>query len=267
MLMLGRWQLARAEEKIQLMAAADAAANAQPVDVATLAHTVRFPDRNQSPGCELSTRTAGNYTRVAVAGVFDPTRQFLWDNRIHKSVAGFEVLTPLLLTLASCRDADAVGQTVALLVNRGWVAAGRDRSVLPDISFRAETTDTDADQRATTPVQLQGMLTLPSKGFAGDDALIDRARATEAWPAVLQYPDYSAVAVELDLPVLAGVLQATDTDSADTFVAANLYTNNWSPVANGPEKHYGYAFQWFAMFVAVCIIFIVTNLKRTDKTE
>lgn len=260
MLLLGRWQLARASEKIRLMAAADTAASAQPVDVATLGPAVRFPDQQTDAGCESPPRDAGHYTRVAVTGVFDPARQFLWDNRVHKGVAGYEVLTPLMVSLVPCLNADASEQTVALLVNRGWVAASRDRSVLPQISFDSKTAASAAEFDSATPVMLEGMLTQPSKGFAGKDALIDRARTSRPWPAVLQYPDYRAVAAELGMPVLAGVLQATN--SATPAVLANLYSNNWSPVANGPEKHYGYAFQWFAMFAALCVIFIVTNLRK-----
>lgn len=261
MLLLGKWQLARASEKIRLMATAEAAANAQPVDIAMLAHTVRFPDQRENPGCEIKPGEAGTYIRVVVAGEFDQQRQFLWDNRVYKGVAGYEVLTPLMLNLASCIDPDAPTQSVALLVNRGWVAANRDRTVLPNIDLAIQDTQSDTEK-----VRLQGMLTLPSKGFAADDALIDRARATRPWPAILQYPDYRAVAQVLDVPVMAGVLQATE--NIDSNVAAKLYDSNWSPVANGPEKHYGYAFQWFAMFAALCIIFIVTNLQRaTDKTD
>jgi cytochrome oxidase assembly protein ShyY1 len=31
-----------------------------------------------------------------------------------------------------------------------------------------------------------------------------------------------------------------------------------------PEKHMSYAFQWFSLAVALCVIYIVVNLKKTE---
>ena len=151
-----------------------------------------------------------------------------------------------------------------VLVNRGWVAAESYRSVLPDITM----------QLAVDDVSVEGLLTAPSKGFARGDALSQQQRQDTQqhnneqgrdWPMVLQFMDYAAIADALGTSVIAGVVQGSRLPTPEDE-AAFLYTNNWSPVANGPEKHYGYAFQWFAMFIALCVIFIVTNLKNKDQT-
>ena len=174
-------------------------------------------------------------------------RQLLWDNRIHKGVAGFEVLLPVQLK--------SEGRPI-VLVNRGWVPPGASRSELPDVALPVELA---ADSELT----LEGMHTLPSRGFARGQAL--EARDTEearSWPALLQYPDYFEISNALKHPVIMGVVQ--DVKISDAANSGLLYTNNWSSVANGPEKHYGYAFQWFAMFAALLIIFLLTNSRRIE---
>ena len=47
----------------------------------------------------------------------------LLDNKTRAGVAGYEVVMPLRIA----------GSSMHVLVNRGWIAAGRDRARLPDI--------------------------------------------------------------------------------------------------------------------------------------
>jgi surfeit locus 1 family protein len=39
-------------------------------------------------------------------------------------------------------------------------------------------------------------------------------------------------------------------------------SREWSPPDLGIDKHYAYAFQWYAMAVAIVIIFLVLNVKK-----
>jgi len=198
-----------------------------------------------------------HYTRVLVQGEWLSDQQFLWDNRIHKGVAGYEVLTPLLLSDKGSSTETAFTERSVVLVNRGWVAAESYRTVLPDIAMQLVVDD----------VSVEGLLTKPSKGFARGDAMAQQESSGQGrdWPMVLQFVDYAAIADALGTSVIAGVVQGSRLPTPEDE-ATFLYKNNWSPVANGPEKHYGYAFQWFAMFIALCVIFIVTNLKNEDQT-
>ena len=54
-------------------------------------------------------------------GVFVPERTVLLDNKVRHHRAGYEVVTPLRLN------------GVHVLVNRGWVEAGRTRADLPQV--------------------------------------------------------------------------------------------------------------------------------------
>lgn len=221
MLGLGRWQLERADEKIALMAAAAAARGADPVDLATIDDPVA---------------AAEAYRRTRVSGRWLTDRQFLWDNRAHGGRPGLEVVTPLLLDGGR-----------AVLVNRGWVPLPATRSVLPDVRVPSA-----ADVPA--PVELVGLASRPSRGFAGGDALV----ADAPWPRWLQYFDYDAVADALGVPVLPFVLQPERGGPAGVALLAE----NWQPTASGPEKHWSYAVQWFSMAAALTVLFVYVNLRR-----
>jgi len=187
------------------------------------------------------------FRRVTVKGKLLGDQQFLWDNRIHKGVAGFEVLVPVQLQ----EDGLPI-----VLVNRGWVQPGASRSELPDIAL-------SSDLVSDVEITFEGVHTLPSRGFAGGRALESAVPGeTRSWPALLQYPDYFEISGALGHPVIMGIVQ--EAKVSNTNLQGLFYVNNWSPVANGPEKHYGYAFQWFAMFVALAVIFLVTNSRRID---
>jgi len=235
MLALGRWQLLRADEKIVLIERAEAARIAEPVDVAGL----------DAEGADLA---ATEYRRVFAQGRWLSDRQFLWDNRAHASRAGFEVITPLLL---------ADGR--AVLVNRGWQPLAVRREQLPDVSAIAP-----LDEAGGAP--LTGLFSQPSQGFASGVAFVDDA----PWPRYLQYFDYTAIERALGHPLIAGVLQpdaapddGTEFAEGDGAEPASWrYVSNWQPAASGPQKHYSYAVQWFAMAIALSVIFVVTNLTR-----
>ncbi|OED35463.1 hypothetical protein AB833_30005 [Chromatiales bacterium (ex Bugula neritina AB1)] len=175
------------------------------------------------------------YREFLLRGKFDLHRQFLLDNRIHNKQAGFEVLTPFIT--------DSEGHVI--LVNRGWVAHDGNRS----LKTRIDVPRRDSDL-------ISGLLTIPSRGFTLGDA-IDGSQS--GWPKVLQYLDYEAIGREISNgSVLPAVLVLAE-DQPGSFAY------NWRPVANGPHKHYGYAFQWFAMLLAVMTIFVYLNFIKKDE--
>lgn len=178
------------------------------------------------------------HRRVTVIGRWDGTRQLLWDNRAHASQAGLEVLAPLRL------DDGRV-----MLVNRGWapLGAGRLPAQLPEVTL--------PDSAGDDVVSVIGLLSWPSKGFASGAALAPDG----PWPRWLQYFDPNALSDAYGEPVVAAMLQP------DSLPEGYRLVPNWQPAASGPEKHYGYAFQWFAMALALVVIFVVVNLSRADK--
>ena len=243
MLALGRWQLVRADEKIALLDAAAVASVAAPVDATTVAD----PEA-----------AAARYLRVRAEGRWLENRQFLWDNRAHAARPGLEVVTPLLLD-----DGRAV------LVNRGWMPLPATRAELPDVSpSAAGSADGGPDGIPGARVSLTGLASRPSKGFAGGEPFV----ADAPWPRWLQYFDYDALGDALGVPLAGFVLQpqrgaATPDGAAGPIAAAGeaaLLVENWRPAASGPEKHWSYAVQWFAMAAALTALFVFVNLRRPD---
>lgn len=106
-IVLGFWQLGRAEEKRTLQSRIDDYAKAAPIVIGREA--VNPPDVLLHP--------------VEARGRFEPRHTVFLDNRIYKQRAGYHVLMPL---------ATAGDQYV--LVNRGWIAAGGERNRMPAVT-------------------------------------------------------------------------------------------------------------------------------------
>lgn len=103
---LGFWQLQRADEKRQIMAAHALQEMAEPVTLT-----------------QLETMPEQAYTRVKLTGTFDAKHSLLLDNRIHDGRVGLDVLQPFF--------DQASGLWV--LLNRGWIA-WPDRRTRPSFS-------------------------------------------------------------------------------------------------------------------------------------
>ncbi|QRN05069.1 SURF1 family protein [Legionella sp. MW5194] len=171
------------------------------------------------------------YQRIRVQGRFLPT-VFLLDNQFYDHAFGYHVFNPLLLEN---------GQLV--LVDRGWVKGSLHRNQLPEV---------------TTPRQrsvIAGRVYYPS---------------TKQWvlgDAIEQKKDKYYVIEKIDAKLVSQVLHK----SVYPFIirlnknAANGYVREWPVVTLSPQRHYGYAVQWFAMALAVLVIYIVLNLKKTHE--
>lgn len=236
LLSLGTWQMMRAAEKTSILAAAEQARSSQALSLAELDDVLL---------------AAKQHSLVTFSGTYDATRQFLWDNRVHKGQAGFEVITPVKT------------ESGLVLVNRGWVAQGKTRNDLPNISLGSATSD--------VPIRITGLFSRPSKGLINGEPF----DAGAPWPRVMQFFDYAAMELVLGEPLLAGVVQPqqanenTDTKQVNTVPEHDdFYIANWEPTAAiGPVRHYGYAFQWYAMAAALTILFIVYNTKRIEPVQ
>jgi len=234
MLWLGNWQLDRAALKVSMQEAADQSQRGPAVPIAQVS------DFHAA---------AAIYQRVSLEGVFEPDKQFLWDNRTRGGRAGFEVVIPFRL---------ADGQRV--LINRGWIPPEASRAILPDVSLPGASASSEL-------VSIEGLLSKPSKGFASGRAV----ETIGPWPRILQYFDYDAMGSVLNEPLLPVVVQpqsvAADGLSVTSYSDRDEWLQaNWQPAASGPSKHYSYAFQWYAMACALCGIFVIVNTRRQSRT-
>lgn len=159
------------------------------------------------------------FDRIEVAGRYLPERQILIENIPLDGRLGFYVITPF----------EPSTNDPLLLVNRGWI---------PKPGHPDEETDLDVPAEFGYVRGLAGHLprvaVRPGEAFA----------AHEDWPRHALYPTPAEVAAELERPVLPVVL-LLGADEANGFV------RRWQPNISGPMTHYSYAFQWFAMALAV----------------
>ena len=69
-----------------------------------------------------------DFTPIKIKGLFIKDKQYLLDNQVYNKKAGYDVLTPLVVS-------DEV-----VLINRGWVF-NNDRTKMPDISIESISTE------------------------------------------------------------------------------------------------------------------------------
>ena len=204
----GCWQLGRAAQKRAL--AADFAAGGPALEWHQLP-----PD-------------APRYQRVTLRGHYDPDRQFLLDNMAHESVAGLQVLTPLVLDDGS-----------AVLVNRGWLPWGPSRGTLPEVAV-------DGGNRTVV-----GRIDdLPKPG------IWLQAPPATGWPRLVQYPRMEELAAALGRE-LAPRQVLLDPAVPDGFV------REWAVPGTPVDRHLGYAVQWFAFAAVAIALWLVLSFRRS----
>lgn len=159
---------------------------------------------------------------VALQGRWAAAHTVYLDNRQMAGRQGFYVVTPLVLQSA--------GGPVAVLVQRGWAPRDfQDRSRLPAV------------QTPDGMVRLQGRLAPPpAKLYAFDPA--------EHGP-IRQNLDLAQFSAETRLPLLELSVQQTGPASEGLL-------RDWPEVASGAGKHWGYAFQWWALSGLIAVLYV-----------
>lgn len=217
LLSLGFWQLGRAKQKDVLQQ--------------------RFTTQLTAPYREVSQvpldDPVSRYRKVVLQGRYDAEHQILLDNQVHQGTAGYHVFTPLR----------RVGETSAILINRGWVPLGASRQQLPVVSVNESNRVVRGrvSQPANPGLRLDGAPPLPN----------------DAWPRVVQYLDYDQIAEQLGYPLEPAII-LLDPDMEEGYRRA------WRPTFGGlgPARHRGYAVQWFSLAAALIIIYGVVNTRR-----
>ena len=169
------------------------------------------------------------YAPVEATGRYLAQQQFLLDNMVAGGQAGYRVWTPLL-----------VGEERVLLVDRGWVPRDFGATQTPDVGV-------DTGSRTVT-----GLLDrLPRPGIELDTNMVG------GWPKVVQFPTRDELAEALGRTVIPGVLLL---DAAEP----DGYLRDWRASDFGPERHLGYAFQWFALAVTLVILYLAWSFRKSD---
>lgn len=170
------------------------------------------------------------FQRVAFNARFMPSKYWLLEGRIYKGRSGYEVLIPARLES---------GEVV--LINRGWVPANQDRRIFPEI-------DT-----ITAAQKFWGEVRQPTQ-----TALINEHENTAVqWPHRILEMNLLLMSEQLSESITPYVV-ALDMDHPSAFIVQKAAINM------PPEKHHGYAVQWFSMAVALLVLWLITNTNLVE---
>jgi surfeit locus 1 family protein len=162
--------------------------------------------------------------RVAVEGEFVPRHTVYLDNKIRRGKAGYEIVTPLKLR----------GSAAHVLVNRGWIEAGRTREALPEVPTPA------GEQRV--------------EGLALE-RLPRTLQLKEQRTRVRQNLDIQAYAAETGLRLEPRVIEQ-HSSSPDGLA------RDWPPHDAGAQKSEAYAFQWYALAALAVVLVLVLSFRK-----
>ena len=211
---LGEWQIGRADFKQGLQDRQDALAREPVVSigVAPLAAD------------DIQLR------KVEVRGEFEPKFTVFVDNRLYQHQPGYHVATPLRIA----------GSQRYVLVNRGWVPAGRDRS-LPVV----ETPAGEQVVKGTAVTYSEKFMELSTKVAEGN-----------VWQNLVFERYRQATGLDLQPFVIQ---QGSAVDDG--------LKREWKRPDLGRNTHLAYAFQWYALSFAIFIYYLVTHVKRRPSAQ
>lgn len=191
--------------------------------------------REARPLSAATGRPADGYDWAAGDGVFADAPALLLDNQQQGGRAGVRVYRVFLPRDASPRDVSP------MLVELGWLPLPGDRT-LPTL------------QRPEGPQSLRGLLLPPPSRGLGRTVLAEQPDGTllatgldlEDLRTALRQPDLAPRLLKLDPSLPLG--HARDLDIL--------------PNTLPPEKHLGYAVQWFGLALAVLVTALILTFRK-----
>lgn len=171
------------------------------------------------------------HPHVRVVGRFEPQRSWLHDDQIRDGRQG-------VMAWALFDPADG---SLPLLVNRGFVARSRDGTAL------------ELPPLAQGELELTGLYAAPPG--SGLRLGGNRLPLQGDWPKTTIYIDPGEISEDVGRRIDSRVL-LLDPESDSGFA------RDWTPQILPPERHRGYALQWFAFALAALVIFIVLHWRH-----
>ena len=172
------------------------------------------------------------WERVYISGKLDDERIIYLDNVIHKGILGFKVLAPVFIE-----------DNKIMLVDFGWIKQPQSRDQVSFVSI--------SDNKN---VSVSGVLAAPEMGLILSEDIF-----TNNWPKISQSKSITALESLFEEEIVKFIL-LSDYRPDTNFVYFKPVVTNMPPV-----KHYGYAGQWFAMFIALSIMYLYFLRKSSNE--
>ena len=157
--------------------------------------------------------------QVGFNGKADTSQIMYLDNRIENGCVGYEVIVPV------------VSNEGTVLVNFGWVAAPPTRDNLPDVVIE------------NNFQHFHGRVAVPSVNPVARETLPMDA----TFPVVIQALDIQFLSTLTQQRLQPFVIKLTAPEQG-------AFVRNWQPVVMPPQKHLGYAIQWFGLALAALVV-------------
>ncbi len=168
------------------------------------------------------------YRQIELHGSYRPGEYFLLDNRMWQGKYGNQVLALF----------DLVDGGTAL-VNRGWVPADPSR------------------QRATEVPEVGGEVRITGHVYVapGDPYLLADEALAAGWPKQIQAVEMDKIAAVLGQQGHGLFPYPVRIDAGQ----AGALAVDWQVINVSPEKHIGYAVQWFTMAAVLALIYLLRS--------
>jgi surfeit locus 1 family protein len=226
----GIWQLNRAQSKIAL--------------AANLLARQQMPILSANASALIL--EVASERRMIARGKYIPEAAIWLDNRprpipsagSNSSQSGFYLMMPMQLA----------GHDQILWVNRGWAPRNNEnRESLPPV------------KTPSNVVNIEGVVFAhPGKVFALGE---DKAPIDTGKPRIEQNFDLSAEGKLRGWAQSPFILREVDTGNDDGLL------REWAPLTTGVDRHYAYAFQWFALAVSGFLFWLITGLRQYWKRD
>jgi len=169
--------------------------------------------------------------RVRFEGTPDGEKLLMLDNQIHEQQVGYDILAPV--------------QTNAgwVLVNYGWLPAPDLTRTLPRVKI------------SNHPQQFDGVVSQPSHNPLVKETL----PSVTVFPLRIQQVSIDTASDLLSQKLLPYVVVLT--------AKSDLFVRRYTRVVMPPEKHLGYAIQWFGLAIAAGVIGGIAIIKKGRKHE
>lgn len=170
------------------------------------------------------------YTPIQITGYYDSAHSILLDNRIINHQLGYDVFVSFIPN----------DSKKAIWVNLGWVPKSEQQNYQTLISAKVD---------SPTPLTITGLVQKVQNNF-----VLSHSPLTAKWPLVVEDMQMEQLSQFLNRPFYPFILLLSSDGG---------FTQHWNMVTTmTPERHRGYAVQWFALALTLVFLYFKVNIRR-----